>query len=435
MVGGIGIAGAAGRSVQWLIYLIASVVPIPVVLAQAFHLDPVTAAGFISRACLVAGAASLVQGLWGHRMPINDGPAGLWFAVFFLFASAAAGGPGIPRALEMGLLAAGTFVILLAVTGAFQIIRKWFTSAVTGCYLLLLAAQMAGPFFEGVLGLPVSPHGVWFGWGGMLTVAIILAASLGPVRWLRQYSVLIGMAIGWMAMAAAGYHSGEAAQTGAWFAWPSPFLFGPPVWNWSVVVNGLFVSIILISNLVASVEAMERILQVPPADMRRAGFWHGVTTVAAGVAGTVGMIPQSTASGFVALTGIRDRLPFFWGSAMLAAMGFFPGIAGWLAAMPREVGYGVMFASFTQLILVGLDAMRQAHLGPGQRQGLGLALLLGLGLTALPSGAFSALPQVVRVFLSNGLVVGTLVYLLWDGTYRWVAGRRSKGCSREGTAR
>ncbi|MDI3328112.1 MAG: purine/pyrimidine permease [Alicyclobacillaceae bacterium] len=424
----------AGRSLQWFIYLIASVVPIPVVLAQAFHLDAATASSFIARSCLVAGVASLVQGLWGHRLPVNDGPAGLWFAVFFLFASDAASGAEAPRALELGLAAAGIFVMVLSMTGAFTVIRSWFTPAVTGCYLLLLGAQMAGPFLRGTLGLSAGGPERWFGWGGILTVGVILATSLGGLRWLRQYSVLTGMAVGWIALLAAGYSSGGSVRSGSWFGWPTPFLFGAPVWDGAVVVNCLLVSVILLSNLVASVEAMERILAAPPRDMRGAGFWHGATTLAAGVVGSVGMIPQSTATGFVALTGIRERLPFLCASAALAGTGFFPGLARWLSTMPPEVGYGVMFASFTQLIMVGMDSLRQARIDWVQRQGLGLALLLGLGLESLPQGALSGLPRVVQALMSNGLVVGTLTYLLWEGIYRWSARRKAKWSPKEETS-
>ncbi|MBX6395541.1 MAG: purine/pyrimidine permease [Alicyclobacillaceae bacterium] len=424
----------AGRSLQWFTYLAASVVPIPVVLAQAFHMDAATASSFIARSCLVAGAASLAQGLWGHRLPVNDGPAGLWFAVFFLLAADATAGSEAPRALELGLMIAGAFVVLLSVTGAFTVIRRWFTPAATGCYLVLLGAQMAGPFFRGVLSLPAAAPDRWFGWGGILTVGVILCTSLSRWRMLYQYSVLLGMAAGWTALLIAGYSPGGGSAAGNWFGWPLPFLFGTPVWDWGVVVNCLFVALILLSNLVASVEAMERTLQVPPSNMRRAGFWHGMTTLAAGAVGSVGMIPQSTAAGFVALTGIRDRLPFLCASGVLAGIGFFPGVAHWLATMPSEVGYAVMFASFTQLVMVGLDALRQATIDRVQRQGLGLALLLGMGLVAVPQGAFSGLPRAVQTLMSNGLVVGTLTYLIWDGIYRWSARRKLKWSPKEGTA-
>jgi len=44
----------------------------------------------------------------------------------------------------------------------------------------------------------------------------------------------------------------------------------------------------------------------------------------------------------------------------------------------------------------------------------GIALLSGIGVMFLPSQAFSTLPPLVTTFLSNGLVLGTIIILVLE---------------------
>ncbi|MHC8522061.1 purine/pyrimidine permease [Rossellomorea sp. H39__3] len=71
---------------QWMAFMIAGSIAAPIAIADLFQLSPAETAGFIQRTIFVLGAASLIQALIGHRLPINEGPAGLWWGVFSIYA-------------------------------------------------------------------------------------------------------------------------------------------------------------------------------------------------------------------------------------------------------------------------------------------------------------------------------------------------------------
>ena len=71
-------------SLQWFIFLLANSLTIPIIVGQVFQLSPVEISGLMQRTFLVVGVSSLLSGWLGHRLPIPDGPAGIWLGVFIL---------------------------------------------------------------------------------------------------------------------------------------------------------------------------------------------------------------------------------------------------------------------------------------------------------------------------------------------------------------
>ena len=65
---------------QWMAFMVAGSIVAPIAIANLFGLSPEESAGFVQRTMFILGAAGLLQGLFGHRLPINEGPAGLWWA-------------------------------------------------------------------------------------------------------------------------------------------------------------------------------------------------------------------------------------------------------------------------------------------------------------------------------------------------------------------
>lgn len=62
-------------SVQWLIFTLANSAVIPLVLGAALGLDRAWTADLAQRLLFFSALASLLQVLFGHRLPIIEGPS------------------------------------------------------------------------------------------------------------------------------------------------------------------------------------------------------------------------------------------------------------------------------------------------------------------------------------------------------------------------
>src|SRR5207248_10799084 len=107
--------------IQWLFFMFANVVVIPISVGYAFHLHPAVITASLERAFIYTGIACILQGVIGHRLPLMEGPAGLWWGVILsLVASAQALGQSLTvlgGTLEVGIILTGLIISLLGLTG------------------------------------------------------------------------------------------------------------------------------------------------------------------------------------------------------------------------------------------------------------------------------------------------------------------------------
>lgn len=101
--------------------------------------------------------AALVQVIFGHRLPIAEGPASLWWGTFVVYAgivtSSALTAENALRQLEAAMLLCGLFFLVIGLFRLVQSVKKLFTPLVTGTILILLVAQLGSSFVEGMLGV------------------------------------------------------------------------------------------------------------------------------------------------------------------------------------------------------------------------------------------------------------------------------------------
>src|SRR5438445_5633411 len=143
--------------VQWLFFMFANVVVIPISVGYAFHLPPAVITASLERAFIYTGIACILQGVIGHRLPLMEGPAGLWWGVILsLAASAQALGQSLSNLggnLEAGIIISGVLVSVLGILGVGWALRRLFTPIVTSTSYFLLAARFIQLFFKCLIGL------------------------------------------------------------------------------------------------------------------------------------------------------------------------------------------------------------------------------------------------------------------------------------------
>lgn len=406
--------------VQWAVFLMASSIAAPIAIAHVFGMAPAEASLFLQRTIFVLGVACLLQALLGHRMPINEGPAGLWWGIFVVYA----GMVGIfyqtssdaLQALQSGMLYSGILFIALAATGVITKMKQLFTPAITFTYLMLLILQLSGTFIQGMMG-------VESGTGhldvrtvvGSLIVLLITFITMNNKRpWVSKYAVLLSIILGWSIFWLIGRAPEIVQASNRLIQFPDLFYYGRPVWDGGTFITAMFITLLLIANMLASIRVMEQVMNhsfsiTPPDRVRQGSFISGINHLVAGVFSAIGPVPISGAAGFVAATRMASIRPFLVGSFLIILMTLFPSVMSLFAALPAAVAYAVTFAIFTKMVAMAFQELDEEPEKERARKAVAFGLMVGVGIMFVPPESFAQLPAVLASTLSNGLVVGTIL--------------------------
>lgn len=416
-------------AIQWMAFMIAGAIAAPIAIADLFHLDPIETSSFVQRTIFVLGIAGLLQGLFGHRFPISEGPAGLWWGVFAIYA----GFVGTMytsemetlKALSGGMLISGIFFFVLSGFGLIQKLAKLFTPTITFIYLFLLILQLSGSFMKGMLGLTDGVHHIQPLTGVLCLIIILITFYLGQVRveWIKQFSIMFGLLIGWGLFAGFGI-APKIPASHSLISFPAVFRFGVPSLDSGIIVTSLFITVLLTTNMIASIRVMEEVLKTPEGmsiRYKQAGFISGINQLAGGIFSAIGSVPISGSAGFVSQTGIKSIKPFILGTILVTIISLLPPIMNIMGALPAPVGYAVTFVIFTKMVGLALTEIEKSSDRQITYTAAGVAFLIGVGTMFLPAESTSDLPAVIASLMNNGLILGTIAAVVTEQYLQWKA--------------
>lgn len=409
---------------QWVGFVVASNIMVPLVLGDAFGLTAPEVASLTQRILLLIGVVSLLQVLWGHRLPISEGVSYVWLGFFAALAGVERGAGHDPRLvlpqLEAGLMASGLVMAALALTGLTGRLQRLFTPTVVATYLMLLPIQFSGPFLRSMLGAGSA--------GGLdlrvtaislLTVVVTLAFSLWGRGVVKSISSLLGLVVGVLAWFAAGLPVGGGLPQAAPAAGVMPggffFAWGAPQWNAGLAATCVLTGLLLLSNVLASLAAVEQVTgDSAEGSFRRTTAVHGAGGFLAGILSGVGLVPVASSVGFISLTGLASRLPFYLSCVLLAGVAFLAPLARLVTLLPLPLAYAATFAAFNEMFGLGVLRLRSAPLTRGNLATLSLSVFVGTGLMFVPPAALAGLAPAARNLLGNGLLTGALLSLILE---------------------
>lgn len=408
------------QGVQWFIFMLTSVIAVPVVIGAAFQMSPDEIASFMQRMLFVTGLATFIQLYWGHRLLLVEGPAGMWWAVFILLGAMSPPGEHgqLLQQLEMGLILSGLLLIALSFLKIIDKIKSLFTPIVTGVYLILLVSQMSGSFLKSMLGVTKTGEfsGTIFAICLIEIITILVFSFKAKGIW-KSMGPLIGIIIGWVLFHFSGLvDTNPAYQPESWFSVPELFSWGTPEFDPGIVLTSLITSVVLISNVLASIVVIGLALEkeIYPRQFQKGILGNGWGLLFSGLFSVVGVVPLAVSAGFINTTGINTKKPLVIGTLLVVLCGFLPYIGSFFATMPLEVAYASLFIPFSQLLSFGIrDLMGQE---PSQRNlfVIGLSLMAGIGLMFIPADAFETLAPWMRNIIANGLLVGLILCLFLE---------------------
>ncbi|MEA4826884.1 purine/pyrimidine permease [Clostridium sp. JNZ J1-5] len=412
-------------SLQWTIFILAGSVVAPLAVGAAFHLPQIETSSLMQRSFFVMGLGTLIQVFLGHKLQIPEGAAGLWWGVFLIFAGLSStlklDAYDTLRSLEFGLIIGGIMFAVMGTFGIINKIRKLFTPIVTGTYLVLLIAQLSGAFVKGILGIGyLKPHlDIKVAFLSIITIIFTGLLSQSKNSNLKSFSILYGMIFGWILFAMFGLTKHISYKSIPLFALPKPLVWGNPKFNVSITIVSIIVSLLLISNLIASVEVVKKVMNdKEETNYNRLGFLMGINHIIAGIFSTIGFVPVSSSPAFIETTGIREKKPFIIGSIFILVMGFFPVIAMFFASIPVPVGYATIFIAFAGMIGLALKEYTSVGLSSDNLFIISLSLFIGIGSMFIPKEALEELPSYLVSILNNGLIMGVLTCIIIEQVLR-----------------
>lgn len=425
-------------SLQWMAFLISSSIVAPIAIADLYGLSPIETAGFVQRTMFILGLSSLLQALFGHRLPINEGPAGLWWGVFTIYAglSTALFSSKIEtlQALQGAIIASGIVFILFSLFNWIDKIAKLFSPVVLGTYLLLLVLQLSGSFINGMLGVGYRKDGVDLPIALFSIVLVIFSYLLSnhKRKWLSQYSILITIAVGWLLFSIFGFGEKINLSTSSTVQFPEVFPFGIPTFDLGLIITSIFIALLLMTNMIASIQIVAPLVQQGGNDLqkkrgslRRASLIAGMNHVLSSCFSSIGSVPISGAAGFIATTKITSIIPFCIGSALVMLSSFFPQLMAFFGALPPPVGYAAIFIVFANMIGLAFSQFDQEKDTKRIRFVIGISLLCGVGAMFVSGSAFRGIPPVVASILNNGLVLGSVVSIVVDQLTKKMAAKNT----------
>jgi len=353
-------------TLQHIIYFAAGTVVLPIAVGMYLGLDQGQIAEFLQRTFFLSGVTSILQVKLGHTYPIIDGPAGLWASMLIVMAvSASSLGTGLDTLrtdLQTGFMVAGAVVILLAVTGAINVISKIFTPLVNGVIITLMVLQMSETFIKGILGIGDERNTVdeksmlvFF-----VTVAVILFVAVYMKGFLQSIATLVGVIAGWILALFMGLSAERPSGTGI-ISLPKLWAWGTPTFDLGVTVTCVIGALVLLSMSFASISSMSEAVGQEMDDkmVRKSVFLQGLSTLLAGVFSVIPFMPFVSSTGVVLMTGVATRKPFNLACIMMILFGLITPVATFFSSMPSTVAYATSMVIFSLILGQGLKEFKK----------------------------------------------------------------------------
>ncbi|MED3551335.1 uracil/xanthine transporter [Cytobacillus praedii] len=420
-------------SVQWLFFIFANTVMVPISVANAFQLPHETMAMMLKVSLVFTGLACILQGWKGHRYPLMEGHSGLiWGLILNLGLSASSLGmsySSIGGGITTGLLLASLVTIILAAFNGISLLQSIFSPMVMSVYLFLLTFQLVLIFFKGML--KITEQGTIDIPVSLFSVGIVILVSLIKLKGntvISNFSILIGLIIGWGLYELIFFNQAESVSQASDFAF-TLFPLGKPNLEIGIIAVSFFAGMLNLSNTIASISAAQKLFNKKAVEKQ---YSHSIfITCIFSVAGTgfglVPFTPFTSSIGFLQSTRIFDKKSFFIGGGMLTVIGLIPALGSLLASMPITVGNAVLFVAYLQLFGTAFSSLNGKEFNSNTIFRLAAPVLIGISLMNVSPALFKNLPVLIQPFISNGLIMGVLLSIILEKCINWSAFEQMPG--------
>ena len=396
--------------IQHVLVMFTAMVGGPLIVARLLNLSPAVRIEMVTGTMIGCGIATMISalglGFIGPRLPIVMG-------VFYIFI-----GPIVAISKDVSLGAAMTALMIgglvqFAWSPLIGKMQRFFPAIVTGTTILLIGTGLMKIGINVATGLNTPSFGTPLTLGlAVLMIVLIIVISVYARGFIRTLSLFVTMVIGYLVSAALGLLNFQSVSDAGWVAVPMPLPYG--ALEWPGLIGIVTVVVCFFATAVETTGhtlAVCRITGVPGEDWRIRGAVSndGLGSVISALFGGMALTSYSQNIGVISLTGVGSRFVVAFGGAFLILMALVPKVGAIIALMPNAVLGGVLLFMFGMVASVGVDIIGRNMTSRRDAVILAAALAVGLGIQAAPPGAFDAVPQALRILVTDGIVMGILL--------------------------
>jgi len=400
--------------VQHVSAMVVGTVTPPLILSGTLNFTQTETAYLISIALLASALGTFLQ--CRRRGPVGSGLLSVTGTSFAFLQPLTLAGQAGGLALMLGL--SGVTAPLLIVLAPFVArMRRVFTPLVSGVVVLLIGASLIPTAFYG-LAAPIRPDAPpWLGLAvGLAVIAVIVGAQATGRAWARIAGAALGVGVGCILCGLLGGLHAPEASDGPWFTVPHLLPHGF-AFDWKFVPPFVFIYLVSMLEAIGDITATSQLSGLPgkgPDHWKRISggvLADGITSTVAALFGGFPSATYAQNNGVIQITGVASRRVGYVMAVILAVLGLVPAVGRWITVLPPPVLGGLALMMFGLVAVAGIRLLLSA--GLGQREGVIVALSLGMGLGLPPQPALLAsLPGWMHALLESGISAGGLTALL-----------------------
>ncbi|NLU82465.1 nucleobase:cation symporter-2 family protein [Rhodococcus sp. HNM0569] len=398
----------AAFGLQHVLIMYAGCVAVPLAFGAALGLDRQTIGMLVNADLLVAGIVTVIQSIGvgrilGVRLPVIAGATFVQMTPLILI-----GQEYGMQAVYGSMIAGG--VIGLVMAWPFAKVVKYFPPLVTGSVLVVIGISLIGVAGGSIVGQ--DPDGPNYGDLTNLALAgLVMVVAIGFLCVARgfwaQAAILVALVVGFVVAIPFGLLDFGAVGDEQWFGIVTPFHFGAPQFPIAGVVSCGIVMMVIFAESLSSMMALAEITgkKVTRGDIARGLAADGLSGVLGGIMNGFADTVFNQNVGAVRTTRVHSRYVTALAGIVLVALSLVPKMGAAVAALPAPIIGGVSLVLFATIAVVGVQALRRAHLHDGVNATI-VAVAVGLGL--LPKfmpGMFHNMPDWSLTIVSDGVVL------------------------------
>ena len=397
--------------VQWLLVAIPFAVIVGGIAARCHYSgDADLQTFYLQKMLIIMGITTVIQVLWGHKLPLIMGPADIML-VGVLSALAA----GI-EAIYTSLMIGGAILTIASFSGILRKAQKLFTIRVVVTILFLISLSLTPAISDLIYDSEGQPQlKLVF---ALVTALLMFSASrVLPGIW-KSMTVLLGMLIG----------------TGVYFA-----VYGLPAapavnGTFGLQIQGLFLSsfdfnigtllafmicyVALFVNELSSVEAAGQLFNADNMEKRtgRAMKIFGASNMLSGFGGVLGSVDYTISLGVISATGCASRFPIVPAGIGLTVFALFPQAIVMMTLVPGAVMAAVLLYLLTAIIGSAFSLLVREKAISSFDSGLviGLPLMVAIMVAFTPEEVIAHSPELLKPIIGNAFVVSTMLAMLLE---------------------
>lgn len=395
-------------SMQWFVLAIAVVVTSLFIAVGT----PAERVLYAQKVFALMGIATIVQALWGHRMPIVVGPASV-LLVGIITTLAAQGDAVNTNKIYTAVLVGGVAVTLLSVGRVLEHMQRIFTPRIVVVILMLIAVTL-GPTIKNLI-FPAGEEarhtfGLWFAILGVPCMALAANRLQGV---LKSVVVPIALLIGCIIYYA--IYGGFGEVFSSYTESEGQLLLPRLEFDGSIIAAFLLCYVALLINDIGSTQSLGGMLGTADTDKRcRRGVGiTGLFNILAGGIGIIGPVNYSMSPGVIASSSCASRYALLPAGAGLVVCAFVPQLIAVMSAIPNTViGVILLYLMGTQLA-AALHMVTSSEAVKSFDEGLiiGLPIMMALLFGVIP---MQVIPQILRPIIGNGFVMGVITVMLLE---------------------